>query len=86
LPNSAALVFAPFRRNAGTAAALFGAFEMIAGTLVSILITVFKTNSAITLSVIMAILALLVFTICRFGQQRIASSQATTPVLQKQKP
>jgi len=77
LPNAAALTFAHFKRNAGTVAALFGAFEMVTGALVSVMITFFKTNGTLALASIMAILSILVFIISRLGEKRIAKTHAT---------
>lgn len=46
-PNAAALSLAPFTRNAGIASALMGAFQMGAGTLISIAISLFEEPSII---------------------------------------
>ncbi|MGX5857875.1 multidrug effflux MFS transporter [Dyadobacter jiangsuensis] len=46
-PNAAALSLAPFTRNAGSASALMGAFQMGAGTLISIAISLFEEPSII---------------------------------------
>lgn len=63
-PNTAALTLAPFARNAGSASALMGAFQMGIGALASASISLFKSRSVLPMTVIMAgtaVLALLVF-------------------------
>jgi DHA1 family bicyclomycin/chloramphenicol resistance-like MFS transporter len=67
-PNAAALSLAPFTRNAGSASALMGAFQMGAGTLISIAISLFEIPSIIPMVAAMAgsaSLALLVLVIGR---------------------
>ncbi|MDR6808258.1 DHA1 family bicyclomycin/chloramphenicol resistance-like MFS transporter [Dyadobacter sp. BE34] len=53
-PNAAALSLAPFTRNAGSASALMGAFQMGAGTLISIAISLFEEPSIIPMVAAMA--------------------------------
>jgi len=53
-PNAAALSLAPFTRNAGSASALMGAFQMGAGTLISIAISFFEEPSIIPMVAAMA--------------------------------
>lgn len=67
-PNAAALSLAPFTRNAGSASALMGAFQMGAGTLISIAISLFEVPSVIPMVTAMAgsaTLALIVLVIGR---------------------
>ncbi|GGH47131.1 Bcr/CflA family drug resistance efflux transporter [Dyadobacter endophyticus] len=67
-PNAAALSLAPFTRNAGSASALMGAFQMGAGTLISIAISLFDEPSIIPMVTAMAgsaTLALIVLVIGR---------------------
>lgn len=70
-PNTAALSIAPFTKNAGTAAALLGAFQMAAGTLVSVLVSLFKSRSAIPMAVLMTIAAITAFIILVIGRRTI---------------
>lgn len=53
-PNAAALSLAPFTRNAGSASALMGAFQMGMGTLISIAISLFEEPSIIPMVAAMA--------------------------------
>lgn len=53
-PNAAALSLAPFMRNAGSASALMGAFQMGMGTLISIAISLFEEPSIIPMVAAMA--------------------------------
>lgn len=67
-PNAAALSLAPFTRNAGSASALMGAFQMGAGTLISIAISLFEEPSVIPMVAAMAgsaTLALIVLVVGR---------------------
>ncbi|WP_426291932.1 multidrug effflux MFS transporter [Dyadobacter endophyticus] len=67
-PNAAALSLAPFTRNAGSASALMGAFQMGAGTLISIAISLFDEPSLVPMVTAMAgsaTLALIVLVIGR---------------------
>lgn len=67
-PNAAALSLAPFTRNAGSASALMGAFQMGAGTLISIAISLFEEPSLIPMVTAMAgsaTLALIVLVVGR---------------------
>lgn len=70
-PNTSALSLAPFAKNAGTAAALLGAFQMAAGTLVSVLVSLFKSRSSMPMAGLMAIAAVLSFVILVIGRRRI---------------
>ena len=70
-PNTAALSLAPFSKNAGTASALLGAFQMAAGTLVSVLVSLFKSRSAIPMSGLMALAAVIAFGVLLLGKRMI---------------
>jgi DHA1 family bicyclomycin/chloramphenicol resistance-like MFS transporter len=73
-PNTAALSIGPFSKNAGTAAALLGSFQMAAGTLVSVLVSVFKSRSAIPMAGLMTIAAIIAFIILVVGRRMIPAS------------
>ena len=67
-PNAAALSLAPFTKNAGSASALMGAFQMGAGTVISIVISLFEKPSVVPMAAAMAAsasCALLILTIGR---------------------
>ena len=70
-PNTSALSLGPFSKNAGTAAALLGAFQMAIGTFVSIVVSMFKSRSAIPMSGLMAVAAILAFIILMIGKRTI---------------
>jgi DHA1 family bicyclomycin/chloramphenicol resistance-like MFS transporter len=70
-PNTSALALAPFEKNAGTASALLGAFQMTIGSIVSVGVSLFKSKSTIPMSLMMAIAALLALLILVIGRRRI---------------
>ncbi len=70
-PNTSALSLAPFAKNAGTAAALMGALQMAIGTLVSILVSLFKSRSTIPLAGLMAAAAVLALLALMIGRRNI---------------
>ncbi|QRR02037.1 multidrug effflux MFS transporter [Dyadobacter sandarakinus] len=72
-PNASALSLAPFTRNAGSASALMGAFQMGMGTLISIVISLFEVPSAIPMVTGMAVSALLALIILTLGKRNITN-------------
>lgn len=70
-PNAAALSLAPFTRNAGSASALMGAFQMGAGTLISIGISLFEEPSLIPMVAAMAGSATLALIVLMVGRRFI---------------
>lgn len=67
-PNTSALSLAPFTKNAGSASALLGAFQMAVGSLASVGITLIKSQTTLPMAGVMAassIVALLVLVIGR---------------------
>ncbi|MCE6990850.1 multidrug effflux MFS transporter [Dyadobacter sp. CY323] len=70
-PNAAALSLAPFTKNAGSASALMGAFQMGAGTLISIAISLFEVPSVVPMVGSMAISASVALTILLVGRRFI---------------
>ena len=67
-PNTSALALAPFEKNAGTASSLLGAFQMCIGSVVSVGVSLFNSQSSIPMSAIMLVassVALLVLTVGR---------------------
>ena len=70
-PNAAALSLAPFTRNAGSASALMGAFQMGMGTLISIFISLFEEPSVVPMVAAMAGSSLLALSVLVFGRRFI---------------
>lgn len=70
-PNAAALSLAPFTKNAGSASALMGAFQMGMGTLISVVISLFEEPSIIPMVSAMAGSALLALVVLLFGRRFI---------------
>jgi DHA1 family bicyclomycin/chloramphenicol resistance-like MFS transporter len=70
-PNTSALSLAPFSKNAGTAAALMGALQMAVGTLVSVVVSLFKSRSAIPIAGLMATAAVLALLVLMAGRRQI---------------
>jgi MFS transporter, DHA1 family, multidrug resistance protein len=78
-PNTSALSLAPFTKNAGTAAALLGAFQMAIGTFVSIVVSMFKSRSAIPMAGLMAAAAIIAFLILMIGKRAIPEPVESNP-------
>ena len=70
-PNSSALSLAPFTREAGTASALMGALQMGLGALASAAVGFFNNGTAVPLSAVMAICALISLVILFLGRRTI---------------
>ncbi|MGY4538462.1 DHA1 family bicyclomycin/chloramphenicol resistance-like MFS transporter [Mucilaginibacter sp. UYNi724] len=70
-PNTSALALAPFEKNAGTASALLGAFQMTMGSLVSVGISLFKSQSSLPMSAIMLVASSLALLIVIIGRRNI---------------
>jgi DHA1 family bicyclomycin/chloramphenicol resistance-like MFS transporter len=72
-PNAAALSIAPFKRNAGSAAALMGALQMGIGGLASTIASLFDTTSAAPMTLLMAVTAIMALTMLLLGRVRITN-------------
>jgi DHA1 family bicyclomycin/chloramphenicol resistance-like MFS transporter len=70
-PNAAALCLAPFTRNAGSASALMGAFQMAIGSIASAVIGFFIQTNAVPMASIMLVTTLLALVILLFGRNKI---------------
>ncbi len=70
-PNTTSLSIAPFKKNAGVAASLMGALQMTIGTVVSIIVSQFKSRSSIPMAGLIFIAATLAFVILILGRKRI---------------
>ena len=74
IPNTTALALAPFDRNAGSASALMGALQMGFGALASVVVSLYKVNSALPLAVVMAGTAALALVVLLTGRRFIAAA------------
>ncbi|QXV65711.1 multidrug effflux MFS transporter [Mucilaginibacter sp. 21P] len=70
-PNTSALSLAPFEKNAGSASALMGAFQMSIGSLVSIGVSMFKAQSAIPMALLMLAASGMGFVVLLIGKRNI---------------
>jgi len=70
-PNTSALSLAPFSKNAGTAAALLGVFQMAIGTLVSVVVSLFKNHNSVPMAGMIAASSLLAFVILLIGRRMV---------------
>jgi DHA1 family bicyclomycin/chloramphenicol resistance-like MFS transporter len=68
-PNASALALAPFSKNAGSASALMGGFQMGLGALASAMVSVFSNGTALPMTGIMATCATASFCILMIGNQ-----------------
>lgn len=75
-PNASALSIAPFKKNAGSAAALMGALQMGIGALASVGVSLFNANTALPMIAIMAAAAVLSLLTLLAGR-----TQITEPVM-----
>ena len=82
-PNSSALSLAPFSRNAGSASALLGAFQMGMGTLTSAIVSILSNNTALPMTGVMACCALTSFSILMIGS-KIIYYRATTEEIEEE--
>lgn len=57
-PNTTALALEPFSKNAGSASALLGSFQMVFGAAASVLVSVFYNGTAMPMAVLMAVFSL----------------------------
>ncbi|WP_315898186.1 multidrug effflux MFS transporter [Chitinophaga pinensis] len=72
-PNASALSIAPFKKNAGTAAALMGALQMGIGGLASTVASLFHATSPVPMTMLMAATALISVGILFLGGLRITN-------------
>jgi DHA1 family bicyclomycin/chloramphenicol resistance-like MFS transporter len=70
-PNTSALSLAPFKKNAGTAAALMGVFQMAFGTLVSVVVGLFKNHNTVPMAAIIMAASALAFVILLVGRRMV---------------
>jgi DHA1 family bicyclomycin/chloramphenicol resistance-like MFS transporter len=72
-PNAAALSLAPFSKNAGTASALLGFFQLGIGTLASVAISVFSNGTAMPMVATIAVTSVLAMVVLALGQGSLAT-------------
>lgn len=70
-PNTSALALAPFEKNAGTASALSGAFQMCIGSAVSVGVSLFPGTTAVPMAAIMVVSASLALLVLITGRRNI---------------
>jgi DHA1 family bicyclomycin/chloramphenicol resistance-like MFS transporter len=73
-PNTSALALAPFEKNAGTASSLLGAFQMCIGSVVSVGVSLFNSQSSIPMSAVMLVASSVAFLVLIIGRQNIKTS------------
>ena len=78
-PNAAALCLAPFTKNAGSASALMGAFQMAIGAVASSFIGFFEQHSAVPMVAIMTCTTVLALGILHFGRKTIKKQVEAVP-------
>lgn len=79
-PNSSALSLAPFSRNAGSASALMGGFQMGIGALTSATVSFLSNHTALPMTGVMAGCALISFSILMIGSKVIRHKARTDQV------
>jgi len=72
-PNASALSLAPFSRNAGTASALVGFFQLGVGTIASVGVSIFSNGTPVSLVVVMAVASIVAMAILMVGQGSLAT-------------
>lgn len=70
-PNTSALSLAPFTKNAGSASALMGAFQMAIGSLASVGITLIKSQTTLPMAGVMAASSVVAFCVLFIGKRFI---------------
>ncbi len=80
-PNAAALSLAPFSKDAGTASALLGAFEMGLGALASFAVSLFPVHSTLPMPLIMTIVVFSALILLFFGSNVLSRSQHSSKKL-----
>lgn len=70
-PNASAISMAPFSKNAGSASALMGFFQLMSGAVLSALVGVFEDTTALPLVSIMAVCVIIATLILHLGNVRI---------------
>jgi DHA1 family bicyclomycin/chloramphenicol resistance-like MFS transporter len=72
-PNATALALAPFSRNAGTASALLGFFQLGIGTLASVGVSIFSNGTPAPLVAVMAATSAIALALLLIGQGSLAT-------------
>lgn len=70
-PNSSALSLAPFSKNAGSASALLGGFQMAIGACISAMVSFLNNHTALPMSGMMAACAITSFMVLNLGRRYI---------------
>jgi DHA1 family bicyclomycin/chloramphenicol resistance-like MFS transporter len=72
-PNATALCLAPFSKNAGSASALLGFFQLGVGTIASVCVGVFNNGTPVPLTVVMAVTSVIALVVLIVGQGSLAT-------------
>ena len=72
-PNATALALAPFSKNAGSASALLGFFQLGIGTLASVAVSIFSNGTPVPLVAVIAATSVIALAILLAGQGSLAT-------------
>jgi DHA1 family bicyclomycin/chloramphenicol resistance-like MFS transporter len=72
-PNAAALALAPFSKNAGSASALLGFFQLGVGTIASVAVSIFSNGTAGPMTAVIAATSVIAMGILVIGQGSLAT-------------
>ena len=72
-PNAAALALAPFSKNAGSASALLGFFQLGVGTIASVAVSIFSNLTATPMTAVIAATSVIAMGILVIGQGSLAT-------------
>jgi len=78
-PNAASLAMAPFEHNAGSASSMLGFLQMVIGTVLTIGVSLIKTDPIQTTAALFACTGLLALSLVWFGRGRVAHHTPPPP-------
>ena len=73
-PNSSALALTPFIRNAGSASALLGSFQMALGAFATVMVSVLSNHTALPMTGVMAFCAICSLSVLLIGRRIMQNS------------
>ena len=73
-PNSSALALTPFIRNAGSASALLGSFQMALGAVATVMVSVLSNHTALPMTGVMAFCAICSLSVLLIGRRIMQNS------------
>ena len=77
-PNSSALALTPFVRNAGSASALLGSFQMALGAVATVMVSVLSNHTALPMTGVMSFCAICSLSVLLIGRRIMQNSQLKT--------